>query len=125
MWDCLTCLFSSKADHKVAEAADTFDTVSPGIVIWDLENCAVPARYLEQLQALVKATRASFKASRVVTAVATPPSDAGVLAQLRELSYCDVEVLSFLRPQKPFSSASKHSSADYMLKRVCLLLMVD
>lgn len=125
MWNCLTCLFSSQANHTVAKAADTFDTVSTGIVIWDLENCGVPARYLEQLPELVKATRAAFHASRVVTAVATPPADAGVLAQLRELSYCDVEVLSFLRPEKSNSSASKHSSADYMLKRVRLLQTVD
>ncbi|KAK9867156.1 hypothetical protein WJX84_004053 [Apatococcus fuscideae] len=88
----------------------------PGIVIWDLENCAIPARFNDQLPALVKALRSSYRASRVVTAAEIPATNTAKTDQLRTLSYCDVEVLTFLRPDSN-SSAKKHSSADYMLKR--------
>ncbi len=90
----------------------------PGIVIWDLENCAIPARLNEQLPTLVKALRSSFRASRVVTAAEIPATGTAKTDQLRALSYSDVEVLTFLRPDSINTSAKKHSSADYMLKRV-------
>ena len=95
----------------------------PGIVIWDLENCAVPARCNEQLPALVKALRSSFRASRVVTAAEIPATNKAKTDQLRALSYSDVEVLTFLRPDTVNSSETKHSSADFMLKRVSCEIM--
>lgn len=95
-----------------------FPGAPPGIVIWDLENCGIPASCTPGIPTLVRALRSAFHASRVVTAAAVPPSTTGVTEQLRALSYCDVEVLTFVRPDKSSITARKHSSADYMLKRV-------
>lgn len=67
---------------------------------------------------MVKALRSSFRASRVVTAAEIPATNKAKTDQLRALSYSDVEVLTFLRPDTVNSSEKKHSSADFMLKRV-------
>ena len=109
------------AEETEPKGTSANSAAPPGIVIWDLENCTVPTRLNQQLPLLVKALRSAFRASRVVTAAEIPTSDKGTVEQLRALSYCDVEVLTFLRPDKAASSAKKHSSADYMLKRVCCM----
>lgn len=84
-------------------------------MIWDLENCPIPTGHSHQVPAIVKFLRSCFRASRVVTAAANPCSP-GLTEQLRALTYCDVEVLTFFRPA--IASERKHSCADYMLKRV-------
>ena len=123
IWSQLTGLCSAKPEVKQDRLPNPLESspiVSPGIVIWDLENCAVPASYLSQLPTLVRAMRIAFRASSVVTAAAMPPSDAGIIEQLRALSHCDVEICSYFRPERCSGSASKYSSADYVLKRVCM-----
>ena len=107
----------ASSSYERERAPEDGRAAPPGIVIWDLENCAIPARFNDQLPALVKALRSSYRASRVVTAAEIPATNTAKTDQLRTLSYCDVEVLTFLRPDSN-SSAKKHSSADYMLKRV-------
>lgn len=88
------------------------------IVIWDLENCAVPLCYRKDLAKLVRALKSDSQACRVVTAAAVPPTDPGAADQLQAMSDCDVEVLSFTRPRHASSSAKKYNCADYVLKRV-------
>ena len=120
LWDKLTSFLAPSPDpsaRKEPKARELATTAPPGIVIWDLENCGIPASFSKQLPAIVKALRSTSGASRVVTAVAVPVSPS-VTEQLQALSHCDVEVLSVMRPQKPATSERKHSNADYLLKRV-------
>ena len=122
IWDKLTKLLApsaSPAPQKEPIARKNPLPSRPGIVIWDLENCSVPASFTTQLPGIVRALRSTCRASRVVTAVATPVT-AAVSEQLQMLLHCDVEVLTVMRPERSASSEQKHSNADYLLKRVWL-----
>lgn len=123
LWDKLTQLLSPAASPaprlKEPTSGELTSPARPGIVIWDLENCSIPAGFSNQLPAIVRALRTTSGASRVVTAVATPVP-AAVNEQLQLLLHCDVEVLTVMRPQRGSISEKKHSSADYLLKRVWL-----
>ncbi len=107
-------------EHKETSVRPSRTAVplSQGIVIWDLENCGIPACYTPHIPSLVRALRSTFLASRVVTTAAVSPSTVGLTEQLRAVSHCDVEVLTFVRPAKSSITAKKHNNADYLLKRV-------
>ena len=124
LWDILTRLLTPSASPVLREDSSSKELprpARPGIVVWDLENCSVPASFTKQLPTVVRALRSISGASRVITAVATPVS-AAVNEQLQMLLHCDVEVLTVMRPERSASSERKHSSADYLLKRVRLAL---
>lgn len=117
-WEDLASFLNCRSEgrQRILEAQSP-GSVPAGIVIWDLENCPIPTGYSHQVPAVVKVLRSHFRASRVVTAAANPCSS-GLTEQLRALTYCDVEVLTFFRPVNASASENKHSCADYMLKRV-------
>ena len=119
VWASLKKLFTaSKEDESVSESlvGEAITPPSTRIVIWDLENCAVPSKYCKDIPKLVKALKANVQTCRVVTAVAAPTTQPSAADQLRALSECDVEVLSF--PRQRSGSAKKYNSSDYVLKRV-------
>ncbi|KAK9817638.1 hypothetical protein WJX74_010962 [Apatococcus lobatus] len=119
LWDKLSSFLAPSAGpppRQEPRPGELARPAPPGIVIWDLENCGVPASFSKQLPAIARALRSTSGASRVVTAVAVPVSPS-VTEQLQALVHCDVEVLTVMRPQKSATSEKKHSNADYLLKR--------
>ena len=118
LWNCLrpeSQLISSGLPRKLPLTKP--QQGKPSHIFWDIENLKLPADIKKHGPRFISHLRVFFSASRIITAVENPlvePATSHFLSVAS--SHCNVEVLSYIRPQ--LINSSLRQTADYQLKQV-------